>query len=140
MATLEKATQWFVRELPGGTITATRDAGWRGWRGTTIDAEHVVPVLWVRIEEIDPSSRSSGAVSGWLEIDRAPEGLAVPPPRPADPEVAPVVLPDTHHARSIGRWRLVHSLVDGTPREEAYVVKALDRCAAALLKSLLVQP
>ena len=132
VSNIERAAQWFVRELDSGTVTSASGPGWRAWRGTTVDADQVVAVLWVRIEVIDPASPSAGAVSGWLEIDGAAPGMAVAPPAGAD--ALPIALPDTHHARSLGRWRLVRSLVDGTPKEEAYVHKAIDKCAAALLK------
>ncbi len=127
-----KAAQWFVRELDGGAVTVERGAGWQAWRGTTIDEDHTVPVLWVRIEQIDPSSKSLGAVSGWIELEGAPPGMAVSN-RTADE--LPTVLPETHWARSTGRWRLERALVDGTPKEQAIVLKALDKCAAALARS-----
>lgn len=127
---IERAARWFVRELDAGAVSPVTGPGWRAWRGTTVDDGHVVPVLWVQIEDIPPDSRSAGAVSGWLEIDGPPPGMATEPVG-AD---SPVVLPETHFARSTGRHRLVRALVDGTPKEQAGVIKALDKCAALLAR------
>jgi hypothetical protein len=124
-----KAARWFVRELDEGTVTPEQASGWRSWRGTTVDEGQLIPVLYLKLEAIDPSSRSYGAVSGWLEVDGAPDGMQV---TQLDPDQAAATLPDRHFVRSLGRWRLVRALVDGTPKEQSVVVKALDRCAAAL--------
>lgn len=126
-----RAAQWFVRQLDAGTITVEVGPGWRAWRGTTRDEDQVVPVLWIKIEEIDPSSRSAGAVSGWIEVDGTPPGMAL---APTTADELPTALPDTHYERSTGRWRLVRALVDGTPKEQAMVQKALDKCAVELAK------
>ncbi|HVV85178.1 MAG TPA: hypothetical protein VHE35_19085 [Kofleriaceae bacterium] len=125
-----KAAQWFVRELDEGKITVEEGPGWRAYRGTTVDSGETLPVLWVKLEAIDPSSKSAGAVSGWIEVSGAPDGMA--PGAMSDDQAA--AMPDSHYERSLGRWRLVRALVDGTPKEEALVVKALDQCAVALQK------
>jgi hypothetical protein len=124
-----KAARWFVRDLDDGGITVEDGPGRRAWRGTTTDDGQLLPVLWLAIEAIDPSSSSSGAVSGWIEIEGAPPGMQV---TQLDPDTKDATLPDSHWTRSLGRWRLVRSLVDGTPKEHAVVAKAFDRCAAAL--------
>jgi hypothetical protein len=130
VADVMKAARWFVRDLDAGTITVESGPGWRAWRGTTADEGHLLSVPWLKVEELPPSSRSSGAVSGWIEVAGAPPGMQV---TALDEDTADAVLPDSHFARSIGRWRLTRSLVDGTPKEQAVVAKALDRCATALL-------
>ena len=129
VADLLKAAQWFVRELDAGAVSVESGPGWRALRGTTIDEGQTLPVLWLKVEAIDPSSPSAGAVSGWIEVAGAPPGMQV---GQLDEDAAAAVLPDTHWEKSLGRWRLVRSLLDGTPKEEALVARALDRCAAAL--------
>lgn len=126
-----KAAQWFVRQLDAGTVTVEVGPGWRAWRGTTVDDGQTVPVLWIKIEEIDPSSRSAGAVSGWIEVEGAPVGMAL---AANTADELPTALPDTHYQRSTGRHRLVRALMDGTPKEQALMLKALDKCAAELGK------
>ncbi len=131
MKELGKAAQWFVRELDVGAVSVEGGAGWRAWRGTTRDEDRTLPVLWIRIEAIDPSSRSAGAVSGWIEVSGAPPGMSL---APGADDALSTVLPDTHYERSTGRWRIIRALVDGTPKEQAIVLKALDRCALELSK------
>lgn len=130
VADIQKAAAWFVRELDENEVQIESGPGWRAWRGTTVDSGEVLPVLWLKIEEIDPSSKQSGAVSGWIEVDGAPPGMQVH--RLAE-DTSVATLPDTHYAKSLGRWRIVRSLVDGTPKEQQIVIKALDKCATALL-------
>ena len=128
VADIQKAAQWFVRELDEGAVQVETGPGWRAWRGTTADAGEVLPVLWIKVEQIDPTSKQAGAVSGWIEVDGAPTGMQVG----ALTEDSAATLPDTHFARSLGLWRFERSLVDGTPKEQAVVAKAIDRCATAL--------
>ncbi len=128
---IQKAAQWFVRSLERRQVTGLGGVGWRAWRGTTVDDDQVLPVLWIKIEAIDPSSSSAGAVSGWIEVAGAPEGMQLAPL--TDDAVAAAV-PDTHWERSVGRYRITRALVDGTPKEQAMVLKALDKCAVELAK------
>lgn len=129
VADIQKAAQWFVRELDEASVQVESGPGWRAWRGTTVDTGEIVPVLWIKVEEIDPSSKQAGAWSGWIEVEGPPPGMQVH----RLTEDTSSALPDTHFAKSIGRWRLERSLVDGTPKEQAVVAKAIDRCATALL-------
>jgi hypothetical protein len=129
-----RAARWFVRQLDAGAVAVESGPGWQAWRGTTADEDLVLPVLWIKIEQIPESSKSAGGVSGWIELDGAPPGMAVPSARPLGDDELPVHLPESYFARATGSWRLSRALVDGTPKEQAMVIKALDKCAAALSK------